>query len=170
MTRLAVVELHKEEFSFSAGHFTIFSASEREDLHGHNYNVSVLLQVLIRENGMAFDYRFYKNKIQTLCQMLDRRFLLPSLSKYLTLEDADDMWFAHFHHERIPFLKRDVMILPICNVTIEELSHWFLQRLTEDSLELKTHGIETMTVKVYNGPGQSGAATLSKGGESFKIN
>lgn len=155
--RLAIVELHKEENGFSAGHFTIFSATEREDLHGHNYYVGVALQVILNDNGLAFDYRIYKRKLQALCKMLDRRFLLPSQSKYLKLEDTGDMWVAHFSDERIPFLKRDVVILPIYNVTIEELSHWFLQQLTLDKEELKNHGIQDVTVKVFNGPGQSGS-------------
>ena len=121
MKRLATIELHAEEHSFSAGHFTIFSATEREDLHGHNYHVSVSMQVELNDNGMAFDYRIYKNKLRQLCQQLDRRFLLPAQSHYLTLEETADMWIGHFNQERIPFLKRDVLILPVCNITIEEL-------------------------------------------------
>lgn len=161
MGRLTVVEIHKEENSFSAGHFTIFSATEREDLHGHNYYVSLALTVMIDDNGLAFDYRVYKQKLQALCARLDRRFLLPSLSKYLKLEDTGDMWIAHFGAERIPFLKRDVIILPITNVTIEELSHWFLQQLCAEQHMLAAHGIKDITVKVFNGPGQSGSACCS---------
>jgi 6-pyruvoyltetrahydropterin/6-carboxytetrahydropterin synthase len=160
--RLATVELHAEEHTFSAGHFTIFSATQREDLHGHNYHVTVSLQVEINDNGMAFDYRLYKRKLLEICSQLDRRFLLPSQSKYLKIEDTGDMWVGHFNQERIPFLKRDVVILPITNVTIEELSHWFLEQLMLDKTELKSHGIQNITVKVFNGPSQSGAATCGQ--------
>ena len=159
MKRLATIELHAEEHSFSAGHFTIFSATEREDLHGHNYHVSVSMQVELNDNGMAFDYRIYKNKLRQLCQQLDRRFLLPAQSHYLTLEETADMWIGHFNQERIPFLKRDVLILPVCNITIEELSHWFLDQLTQNKIELKAHGFHYIMVKVFNGPSQSGAAS-----------
>ena len=82
--------------------------------------------------------------------MLDRRFLLPSESKYLRLEDSGDMWIGHFSNERIPFLKRDVVILPISNITIEELSHWFLQQLVTDKNELDLYGIKELTVKSQN--------------------
>ncbi len=157
----AVVELHNEEHSFSAGHFTIFSSTDREDLHGHNYTVHVSFAVLLNNNGMAFDYRFYKKKLQTLCDVLDRKFLLPKHSQYLQLEDKNEMWFAHFNHEPIPFLKRDVVILPVTNVTIEELSHWFLQQLTTDLNELNNNAIKAVTVKVFNGPGQSASAQYS---------
>jgi 6-pyruvoyltetrahydropterin/6-carboxytetrahydropterin synthase len=158
VTRLAIVDIHAEEHSFSAGHFTIFSETEREDMHGHNYNVAVSMQVELQDNGMSFDYRVYKNKLKDLCQQLDRRFLLPSQSHYLKIEDAGDMWIGHFNQEKIPFLKRDVLILPICNITIEELSHWFLEQLTQNKEELDTYRIKDITVKVFNGPSQSGAA------------
>jgi 6-pyruvoyltetrahydropterin/6-carboxytetrahydropterin synthase len=155
----AIIELHNEEHSFSAGHFTIFSATDREDLHGHNYTVHVAFGVVLNNNGMAFDYRLYKKKLQTLCDLLDRKFLLPEHSQYLSLEEKEDMWFAHFNHEAIPFLKRDVIILPITNITIEELSHWFLQQLMKDPADLKNNAIQTITVKVFNGPGQSAHAS-----------
>lgn len=158
MTRQATVEIHKDELSFSAGHFTIFSATSREDLHGHNYYVSAEFHVLLDDNGLAFDYRIYKNKLRHLCDQLDRRFLLASQSKFLQLEETEDMWLAHFNNEKIPFLKRDVVILPLTNITIEELSHWFLQQLIENLEELKRHHIEAIKIRVFNGPGQSGGA------------
>ena len=163
MNRISTLELHKDEFSFSAGHFTIFSATDREDLHGHNYNVNLVMGVLLDDNGMAFDYRVYKNKLLEICKLLDRRFLLPSQSKYLKLEDTGDMWVAHFNTEKIPFLKRDVVVLPICNITIEELSHWFLGQLAVDENELAKNHIQEIFVRVFNGPGQSGGACWKRG-------
>jgi 6-pyruvoyltetrahydropterin/6-carboxytetrahydropterin synthase len=163
MSRTATIELHKDEFSFSAGHFTIFSATDREDLHGHNYYVSAAIEVILNDNGLAFDYRIYKRKILQFCEQLNLRFLLPKYSKYLTLEDTGDMWIAHFNNEKIPFLKRDVVILPITNVTIEELSYLFLQQLTEDTASLAVHGIKKITLNVFNGPGQSGGASWAEG-------
>lgn len=157
--RLVSLEIHKEECCFSAGHFTIFSATEREQLHGHNYYVSIAFMVAIQHNGLSFDYRDYKKKILTLCDQLERHFLLPSESPYLTLEDAGDYWIGHFNHTKIPFLKEDVVILPLANITIEELSHWFLQKILEDKAGIENHAIQSITVKVYNGPGQSGGAT-----------
>lgn len=163
MTRLATVELHKEELNFSAGHFTIFSETDREDLHGHNYHLHAIFNVQLNNNGLAFDYRIYRKKLLALCKKLDLHFLLPSQSRYLKLEETDDMWFAHFNNERIPFLKRDVVVLPICNVTIEELSYWFLDQLIQDQEELKTYSIHSIEIRVFNGPGQSGGSKWELG-------
>lgn len=156
--RGATVEIHKEELSFSAGHFTIFSATDRENMHGHNYYVGAKFEVLIDDNGLAFDYRVYRNKLRVLCDQLDRRFLLPACSRYLKIEEQDKLVIAHFNNEPIPFLKRDVLVMPICNITIEELSHWFLQQLLNEPEELKKYHIQDISVQVSNGPGHSGAS------------
>jgi 6-pyruvoyltetrahydropterin/6-carboxytetrahydropterin synthase len=162
VARFANLEIHKEELSFSAGHFTIFSETERERLHGHNYYVSLLLNIKIEHNGLSFDYRYYKNKMLALCSELDRHFLLPSLSPYLKLVEKENCWLAYFNQQEIPFLKEDVIVLPIANTTIEELSHWFLQHLLKDSDQLEHHAIYGIEIKVYNGPGQSSGASWER--------
>jgi 6-pyruvoyltetrahydropterin/6-carboxytetrahydropterin synthase len=158
MQRIATLAIHKEECGFSAGHFTIFSATERETLHGHNYNVSIVFEVAISHNGLSFDYRDYKKKIDTLCQRLNRHLLLPAHSPYLQIEDGGDYWHAFFANKKLSFLKEDTIILPISNVTIEELSYWFLQELVQDKNQLQHNGIQKLSISVFNGPGQSGSA------------
>lgn len=160
--RFASLEIHKEAFSFSAGHFTIFSATERETLHGHNYAVSIEFIKKIFHNGLSFDYRYYKRKIQALCDKLDRHFLLPEKSPYLRLEDNGEYCIAHFNNKKLPFLKEDIIILPLTNITIEELADWFLQKLLEEKAEIESHDIHGITIKVFNGPCQSGGASWKK--------
>jgi 6-pyruvoyltetrahydropterin/6-carboxytetrahydropterin synthase len=158
MKKHTTIELHKENMKFSAGHFTIFSATEREPLHGHNYNVYVALTTEVNEDGLNFDYRVYKQQIYTLCKQLSQTFLLPTKSRYLKLEEQDDWIIAHFNDEKIPFLKKDVTLLELPNVTVEELSQWFVDKLTENKQQLQDHHIQEVLVKVYSGPGQSGSA------------
>lgn len=152
MTRTTLLELHKEGFVFSAGHFVVFSRTERENLHGHNYHVDATLKVQLSDNGMAFDCRDFQTKIADLCQQLDLHFLLPGQSTYLRIEDKGDMWIAHHHTDKIPFLKKDVLVLPVTNITLEELSYWFMQQLTANANELAKLNIQGMRVRVYNGP------------------
>ena len=159
MSKLITIELHKENMKFSAAHFTIFSASQREAYHGHNYNLHVALTTLIAENGLNFDYRYYKDKIYELCQSMNQTFLLPGNSTYLRIEDHDDHHDVFFAEEKMVFLKRDVTIMPICNITVEELSTWFVEQLIEDHEALGQHNIRKIQVKVFSAPGQSGMAT-----------
>lgn len=162
MQRFSTLEINKEAFTFSAGHFTIFSATEREQLHGHNYYVSLAIQFSVADNGLSFDYRHYKKKLARLCDELDRHFLLPSQSAYLPLQMENDYVIATFNQKKLFFLKEDVIILPLTNITIETLANYFLQKLLADEKELAAHCIHGMRVKVYNGLSQSSDASWNR--------
>lgn len=152
---LTTVELQKEAMKFSAGHTTLFSATEREPLHGHHYGVYLALTTWVEENGMTFDYRYYKKKIHELCRFLNQTFLMPMYSPYLTQEEDDEYYYFIFNQKKIPFLKEDVTLLPVVNITVEELSRWFVMQLIQESEELEKHRIEKILVKVCSAPGQS---------------
>ena len=169
MTRLATLELHKEFMKFSAGHFTIFSATHRENCHGHNFRVFVSLTMPVNDNGMTVDYNYYKKKIKLLCQSLNNYFLIPNQSPHLILDENDSHYLITFNHEVMHFLKHEVKHLPIRNITVEELSYWFIEQLIADKKELQEHNIQNITVKVYTGPGQAGCThwVLAKGYDSL---
>ncbi|KTD69595.1 6-pyruvoyl tetrahydropterin synthase [Legionella steelei] len=152
---LTTVELQKESMKFSAGHTTIFSATEREPLHGHMYGVYLALTTWVEENGMTFDYRYYKERIHKLCRHLNQTFLMPQFSPFLEYAEDKEYYYFTFNHKRIPFLKEDVTLLPVTNITVEELSRWFVNELIKDKAELDRHRIEQVLVKVFSAPGQS---------------
>lgn len=153
---LTTVELEKETMKFSAGHTTIFSATKREPLHGHMYRVYLGLTTWVVHNGMNFDYRYYKERINKLCRSLNQIFLMPKFSPYLKhTEDAEYDYFE-FNGKTMPFLKEDVKILPVSNITVEELSRYLVEELTADRAELDSHLIERVEIKVSSAPGQSG--------------
>lgn len=158
MKQNTVIKLQKEAMHFSAGHFTIFSATERENFHGHNYHVAVYLSTTPDPNGLSFDYCFYKREIIRLCQQLDETFLMPGKSPYLTWEERDGyLWFS-FHDQKLPFLPSDVTILPISNITVEALSHYLLETFLVNKKQLEAHHIHRVVIEVFSGMGQSGSA------------
>lgn len=159
---LTTIELQKEAMKFSAGHTTIFSATHREPLHGHMYTVYLALTTKVVENGMAFDYRYYKKRIIELCKELNQIFLMPQYSPYLQYEEDEEYKYFIFNNKKIPFLKEDVKILPVTNITVEELSKWLVNELIKDKEELERHKIEKIVVKVFSAPGQSGDYTWIK--------
>lgn len=162
--RVTKIELFKQAMNFSAGHFTIFSESERENLHGHNFSVYVMFEAEVMENGIAFNYNIYKKIILDICQLLDQVVLLPLKSPYLRIEESDEYIYAFFNgrKEKIPFLRRDVKLLPMRNITVEELSQWFLQQLLVDVEKNQEHFIQAVEVKIFSGPGQSGSSFWSQ--------
>ena len=150
---LTRIEISKDYLNFSAGHFTLFSATKRENLHGHNFQVRASVTATVSDDGLAFDYVMLKRALRTLCDQLDERVLLPQLSPYLRLEHQDGLILAHFADERIPFLARDALPLPIRNVTIEELAALLLDRLRENP-ELAGADIRAIELGVSSGLGQ----------------
>jgi 6-pyruvoyltetrahydropterin/6-carboxytetrahydropterin synthase len=150
---LTRIEITKEYLNFSAGHFTIFSATERENLHGHNFQVRCAVTAAIGPNGLAFDYVLLKRVLRELCDALDERMLLPQDSPYLRLAHRDGMVIARFADEEIPFLARDCLPLPIRNVTIEELAGLLVSRLAARP-ELTAWLIRALEVGVSSGSGQ----------------
>lgn len=152
---LTTIELEKESMTFNAGHTTIFSATHREPLHGHYYQVAVAVDAWVSENGMKFDYRYYKNRVTALCQQLNQTFLMPTESPYLTISEDEEYYYFKFNHKVMPFLKEDITLLPLSNITVEELSKWFVGQLTQDPNELDRLAIERIAVKVFSAPGQS---------------
>ena len=159
---LTTVELQKENMKFSAGHTTIFSATEREPLHGHMYHVYLAISTWVEDNGMTFDYRYYKQKMYDLCGLLNQTFLMPTESPYLKYGEDDEYYYFTFNHKKIPFLKEDVTLMPLTNITVEELSRWFIIKLTEDKDELIRHRVEKIKVKVFSAPGQSASHKWKK--------
>jgi 6-pyruvoyltetrahydropterin/6-carboxytetrahydropterin synthase len=147
------IEITKDYLHFSAAHFTIFSATQRENLHGHNFDVSCSLDTSVGSNGLAFDYNVVKDRLMALCNELDERVLLPAQSPHLTFERDAGYLVVCFANERIPFLERDALLLPIRNATVEEFARWFAIRLGADA-ELRKQPIESLNVRVSSGPGQ----------------
>ena len=161
MKRLSVIELFKENMKFSAGHFTIFSATQREKMHGHNYTVHAAITTSIENAGLSFDYRFYKNKIYLLCRELNGLFLLPEHSEHLKITPLENSYHLLFANEEFVLPMADVRILPLVNITVEELSQWFIDKLVENKEELIENHIKAITIKVFSSPGQCGSACVT---------
>ena len=155
--RTTVIELAKEEMKFSAGHFTIFGAGDRENFHGHNFTVAVGIEGLVDETqGMLSDYSVYKRWIIDRCHLWNETFMLPTLSPHLQVDSKEDgNVVARFGDEILYFLARDVTLMAAANITLEELSRLFGEGLIEDQERLRRDRIISVTVKCSSGPGQS---------------
>jgi 6-pyruvoyltetrahydropterin/6-carboxytetrahydropterin synthase len=151
MTRFTTLHIDKEAHKFSAGHYTIFSATERERLHGHNYSVSARFLAPQGENGFSADYNLYKNRLAKLCDELDEYMLLAGNSPHQSIEEVGENYRVSFAGDDMLFLAKDALVLPIGNVTVEELSYYLLMRLVEIS---QGEGLREIELCVSSGPGQ----------------
>ncbi|MFK7885290.1 MAG: 6-pyruvoyl tetrahydropterin synthase family protein [Gammaproteobacteria bacterium] len=153
---MTTIRIRNPSLNFNAGHFTIFSAHEREDLHGHSFFLSGEFSGPIDDNGLAFDYQIAKQIMRELCASLDEKVLLPKHSPHLVIGEKDGYISATFADETMLFLPRDVLVLPLRNITLEELSRYGLAQL-RDNEDLTRLPIRRMTLRVSTGQGQSAA-------------
>ena len=156
--RLTTIRLAKEYLKFSAAHFTIFSAQERERLHGHNFLVSAEIDAAADDNGMCFNYGLFKNLIEECCQELDEYLLIPELSPHLQISEENNNYRVEFNGEIMLFLKSDTRLLPVKNSTVEEYSYYLLQRLLTLEPNFSQFDIRRIEISVSSGPGQSGSS------------
>lgn len=155
MDRLTTLYIDKEAHKFSAAHFTIFSATERERLHGHNYSVSARILAPMGDNGFSADYNVYKKRLKALCDSLDEYMVLAGDSPYQEISEEGDYFTVTFAQDRMQFLKKDTLVLPITNATVEEFSHYLLQQLVAAS---QGEDLREIELCVASGPGQKGCA------------
>lgn len=147
------IDIEKEYLHFSAAHFTVFSATERENLHGHNFQVEATLRGRIGDDGLCFDYNIVKARLKTLCDDLDEVVLLPGRCPHLEIRTAGEYTVAEFNDERLPFLHRDVKVLPVRNITVEELARWLIGELTADDT-IAALPVSDIELRVASGAGQ----------------
>lgn len=164
---LTRIEISKEYLHFNSGHFTIFSQTDREDLHGHTFYVKALIDSPVDNTGLAFDYNLVKVRLKALCDQIDEKILLPEHSPFLDLSKADGYLIATFANERMPFLPRDVITLPVSNITVEELAPWFLEALLEEKT-IADLNLPRVEVSVSSGPGQWASAVQTSEAASIR--
>jgi len=163
MERLTTISIDKESHKFSAAHFTIFSATDRERLHGHNFSVAAQIVAPVDANGLTGDYAVYKAQIKKLCDALDEYTLIPSQSPYLQVSEEGDYFRVQHDQDVLLLLKSDTLLIPVRNTTVEDLSHYLLDTLVEDTAFLKAQDIREIEVLVSSGPGQTGSSYWARG-------
>ncbi len=158
MPQFASIEIEKSYLHFSAAHFTIFSATNRERLHGHNWRIAVEITGKIDDNGLLFDYAIYKKILKDLCQQYDEYTLIAADSPHLQIETDENFHYIKHNEITQPLLKTDTILLPVKNVTIECLAQYFLNLMTEDEERLRSLNITGFEMRVSSGPNQWGIA------------
>lgn len=155
MSRLTTLRIGKQSHKFSAAHYTVFSSTERERLHGHNYFVSIRMVAEMGPQGFSADYNVYKNTLQTLCDELDEYMLLAADCPYQSIEQQDEFIKVGFAGKDQYYRSDETLILPVVNVTVEELSHYLLNQLCA---RFHDPSVVEMELSVSSGPGQEASS------------
>ena len=148
------LRLGKEDFKFSAAHFTVFGEDEAEALHGHNYRLTVeMTGSEVDELEFMVPMAAAKRDIRAQCAALDEKVLLPAECPLLQLEQGETVTVT-FGQRRYELPSSEVVLLPVANVTVEALARLLWQRLTDRWGSLRDR-VETLEVTVAETRGQS---------------
>lgn len=158
MPILSSIEIEKSYLHFSAAHFTIFSATNRERLHGHNWRIAVEILCEMGSDGLCFDYAIYKKILKDLCAQYDEYTLIANDSPHLEITEDDAFFFIKHNNITQPLLKTDTILMPVKNITIESLAQYFLEQMTADKQHLEALKIHGFEMRVSSGPNQWGIA------------
>jgi len=150
------IRVDKQYFNFGSAHFLIFEDGTREELHGHNYHVSVEVSGALTEGDVVLDFIPFKPIVKACCDELDHRTLLPRDSKWLKLEESEREGTVWYGEDRFVFPRRDVQILPINNTSSERLAEYLAGEIVKRTrAEMPSGQIHTITVAVQESPGQA---------------
>ena len=118
----------KDTHKFSSAHMSLFPDGTKERLHGHNFRVSLALE-LTRASPMV-DLGQLKTALSAQCTAWDQRLLLPRASPRFRLQslDAESCVFT-LDDKRYTVPADEVLLLPLENVVVEGLAELFAQEL-----------------------------------------
>lgn len=151
----------KEDFKFSAAHFTVFGDGEAESLHGHNYRVTVELSGAgLDELDFLVPAAAAKRDIRAECAALDEKVLLPAGCPHVEVTEHGETVTAVLGARRYEFPPSEAVLLPVANVTVEALARFLWQRLLDRWAHLRDR-IDVLEITVTETPGQ-GASYRSR--------
>lgn len=146
------IVLAKEDFKFSAAHFTLFPGGHAELLHGHNYRVRVELSGdELNGEGLLVDIDTFKKKLRAICAGLDSRTLLPGDSPRLDWRQDGASIEVRCGERVYRFPADDTLVLPLVNTSMELLARMIWQDL---AASLDGSRLDTLAVSVEETSGQ----------------
>ena len=151
------VSVTKDDLVFASAHFITFEGHRCEGLHGHNYRAHVTLEgELDEESWWVFDFVTLKKIMRRLCDEIDHKVLLPLENPRLqVVETGESVTVAYDGTPRYLFPRRDCVLLPIPNTTVEMLAELLAGRLRAELESMDARGLTAMEMEIEENFGQS---------------
>ncbi len=139
---------------------TVFPDGSKERLHGHNYYISLTLELSSIEFGSMLDFGPIKDALADLCGEWKEHILLATQNPYYELVCLTESEIEFLLcKQRYVLPRTDVLLLPIDNLAVEPLSKLACDRLCANMKEhLSSEVVQAIEVTIEENPGQ-GATT-----------
>jgi 6-pyruvoyltetrahydropterin/6-carboxytetrahydropterin synthase len=153
------IQVARAEHKFSCAHMTVFPGGRKERLHGHNYTVSVALDL----GGISFaeliDFGGIKREVAALCAEWRERTLVAERNPETTVRRAAGELELVVCGQRYVMPEGDALLLPVDNTTVEALSSlWASLLATRLAGLLAGSAAVGLEVRIEESPGQGASA------------
>ncbi len=153
------IVIAREQYKVSCAHMTVFADGTKERLHGHNYAIKLALDVDSIAFADMLPFAPLKAALAKLCADWKEHVLIATKNPhYVQIRDDHELELT-LCGDRYVFPRGDVLLLPLDNISVEQLSAHIAEHLrTALATELAPH-VTSLEVTVEESPGQ-GATTM----------
>lgn len=155
------IRIARAEHKFSCAHMTVFADGTKERLHGHNYTVAVSLEVERVDLAAMIPFAPIKAALGELCRAWKEHVLLATGNPFFVLIRDDSELEFTLCGERYVMPRRDALLLPIDNISVEALATHVAGLLRDQLLALGLPHATTLEVTLEESPGQGASYTLT---------
>ncbi len=123
--------LSKESLKFSAAHMTVFPDGTKEALHGHNYQVSLTIDLRESSFERVISFAQFKKALRPLCDTWDEKILIATKNPHLKHREIEEGVEVILCGKRYVFPRDEIVLLELDNITTESLAKELCLRLVE---------------------------------------
>ncbi len=156
------IHVKRDRYKFSCAHMTVFPDGKKERLHGHNYYVSLTIELYTIDFASMIDFGPVKEALAELCAEWKEHTLLATENPHFTIvkQDEREIEFT-LCKQRYLLPMSDVLLLPIDNLAVEPLSKHACDRLYAAMSELlPATVVKAIEVTIEENPGQGATTRL----------
>ncbi len=156
------IHVARERHKFSCAHMTVFPDGRAERLHGHNYYLSVEVELADIAFERMVEFESLKQALASICDEWREHLLLAANNPFLDIvSDTDDELEFRLCGRRYVVPRHDALLLPIDNSSVEALSAHAAELLIARAPVLADPAVVGVRVTVEESPGQ--------GASSFRV-
>src|SRR4051812_16319754 len=139
---------------------TVFPDGTKERLHGHNYTIAIGLEVDRVVLAAMIPFAPIKAVISELCTAWKEHVLLATENPHFALIRDDSELEFTLCGERYVLPRRDALLLPIDNISVEALAAHVAVLLRERIATLAGSHAHALEVTIEESPGQGASCSL----------
>lgn len=151
------IAIAREQYKFSCAHMTVFADGTKERLHGHNYTIAIEIDVERVELAAMLPFAPIKTALGELCAAWKEHVLLAAHNPYFEIVRDDHELEFKLCGERYVMPRRDALLLPIDNISVEALAAHVATLLRD---RIAHPNALALAVTVAESPGQGATCEL----------